>query len=356
MSDAFPVRTTLAPAPRMPSLATARVREVSNLAFKTVAVVNPAAAAGSAGRRWQRWRKFLAAACGATDTVFTTGLGHATAVTRRAIEEGAERIVVVGGDGTLNEVVNGFFTPEGESIAGDEVTLVLIPAGTGGDFARSTGTRGCSVEQIFHESSVQRVDLGRVELTQSDGRPLMRHFINISSFGMSGLVVSMVNRTTKRFGATASFLWGTLRGLLQSEIQPVRLHIDGARHVDVSTRTVAVANGRYFGGAMKIAPHALINDGCFDVIVVGDIGLAAFAGLSRKLYRGEHLGDPRIEHFRAREIIAEPLGKDEVLVEVDGEQPGKLPARYRIMPSALRVLSPWGRAEALAISSGGPTS
>jgi diacylglycerol kinase family enzyme len=116
---------------------------------------------------------------------------------------------------------------------------------------------------------------------------------------------------------------------------------------------VAVANGRFFGGSMKIAPHAILDDGLFDVVVVGDVGLGTFLTMSRKLYRGEHLGHPQIRVFKAREVVAEAVGGATVLLDLDGEQPGKLPVRYRVVPSALKVLAPWARAEAVAAAAAG---
>ncbi len=312
--------------------------------MKTVVVANPKAGGGKVGRSWARLEQRIASALGPLETRMTSRAGHATELTRAALADGCERVVVVGGDGTLNEAVNGFFSADGQPLC-PAAALALVPAGTGGDFARSIGVCDIPLEQALAESTVRSVDLGLAEVTAPDGTRTARYFINISSFGGSGLIVEKVNSTTKRFGAKASFLWGTVKGLVAYENQPVRLTMDG-KAVEGVVNTVAVANARFFGGSMKVAPDALVDDGMFDVVVIGDVGLPTFVAMSRKLYRGEHLGHPRISVYRAREVVAEPLGSERVLIDLDGEQPGRLPVRYRIVPAALKVLAPWTRAEA----------
>jgi len=314
--------------------------------MKTVVIANPRAGGGKVGRRWPRLQAAIGAALGPADVRFTEGPGDATTLTRRALGDGVERVLVVGGDGTVNEAVNGFFGADGRSLAPDAV-LGVIPAGTGGDFARSVGLGDLSAERLLAEATVAPADVGRAEYVAHDGKVATRYFLNISSLGSSGLIVDMVNHTTKRFGAKASFLWGTVKGLLRYENQPMRVTVDGEAHEGL-VNIVAVANGRYFGGAMKVAPGALIDDGLFDVVIVGDIGLATFLGVSRKLYRGEHLGHPRIRVFQAREVSVETTGKERVLLDLDGEQPGQLPVSYRILPAALKLMVPWSRAEATA--------
>ena len=313
--------------------------------MKTVVVANPAAAAGRVGRAWGRWQRAIQSTLGDHEVEFTAKPGDATLIVRRAVAAGAERIAIVGGDGSINEAVNGLVGEDGERIAG-HVVLTVVPVGTGGDFARSIGMSDVSLETALGEASERKIDLGRAELTGHDGRPLVRHFINISSFGSSGLIVDMVNKTSKRFGAKASFLWGTVKGLAKYENQRVHLVVDDVFDREIVVNTVAVANGRYFGGSMKIAPSALLDDGRFDVVIIGDVGLGRFLMTSGKLYRGEHLGEPGIERVVGREVTATPVGGAEVLIDLDGEQPGKLPVRYRVLPKAVTLLAPWTRAEA----------
>ncbi len=309
----------------------------------TVVIANPVAGAGRFGRAWHKWHGPLADILGELDVRHTEGPGDATRLVRHALRSGVRRVAVAGGDGSLNEAVNGFFDEMGTPIAPD-AELVPLPLGTGGDFARAVGLSGVDVPTAIRSATPRSIDVGRVELTAPTGDRLVRHFLNISSFGVSGLIVDLVNRTSKRFGARASFLAGTLRGLWQFENQPVRLTLDG-RVLEERVMVVAVANGRYFGGAMKIAPAARLDDGTLDVTVVGDLGLLDFVRYSPRLYRGTHIGVPGITGHRAQSVVAEPLGREPVLVDLDGEQPGKLPARYDLLPKALLLRAPWERAE-----------
>jgi YegS/Rv2252/BmrU family lipid kinase len=314
--------------------------------MKTVIVVNPRAGAGRVGRRWDHYNRSINACFGPAEVRFTQASGDATRLTQEAVLSGFERIVVVGGDGTLNECVNGLFGADGTFLAAT-TQLVLYPAGTGGDFCRSIGLASANLESAMHGATERLIDLGRAQLTRADGTPLTRYFINISSFGSSGLIVDKVNHTTKVLGGKASFLLGSIKGLLAYRNQRVRVQIDDKFDAEMLINTVAVANARYFGGSMKIAPEAQLNDGLFDVVTIEDIGLFEFLQYSGRLYKGQHIGLPGIRLMRGRTVIASALGSSPVLIDIDGEQPGQLPVRYDILPSRLKVYAPWHRAEAL---------
>ncbi|MEZ4271113.1 MAG: hypothetical protein R3C68_06690 [Myxococcota bacterium] len=217
--------------------------------------------------------------------------------------------------------------------------------GTGGDFARSVGLSGAASKAST--LSTRRIDIGRARFRVASGGEGTRLFANISSFGCSGLIVDKVNRSTKALGGRASFLLGTVKGMVAYRNQRVRLRIDDDFEEDVLINTVAVANGRYFGGAMKVAPNACLNDGRFEVVIIGDIGLSTFLRYSRKLYDGKHLSLPGIRCLSGSRIRATPLGNRPVLMDVDGEQPGELPVAYDILPAALQVQAPWSQAEAM---------
>lgn len=313
--------------------------------MKTVIIVNPKAGAGRVGKRWNSYNRSINACFGPAEVRFTQAAGEATRLTREAVREGFERVVVIGGDGTLNECVNGLFSEDGQEFLGKDISMVLYPAGTGGDFCRSIGLETGNLETALHGATYKRIDLGKVAFSGSRGEPHVRYFINISSFGASGLIVDKVNHTSKILGGKTSFLWGTIKGLLAYRNQRVHIRIDDTFAADVLVNTVAVANGRYFGGSMKIAPTARLDDGCFDVILIEDIGLLDFLQYSRHLYQGQHLHLPGIRLIQGRKLVATPLSTAPVLIDVDGEQPGKLPVQYDILPHVLNVYAPWNRAE-----------
>ena len=314
--------------------------------MKTVIVVNPRAGAGRVGKRWEHYNRSINACFGPAEVRFTQAAGDATRLTREAVRGGFERVVVVGGDGTLNESVNGLYDEAGQTQLAPDLSLVLYPAGTGGDFCRSVGLNAGDLENTMHGAVDRRIDLGRAQFCRPNGAPVTRYFINISSFGVSGLIVDKVNKTTKVLGGKASFALGTLKGLLDYRNQRVRLQVDDILDADLAVTTVAVANGRYFGGSMKIAPQAMLDDGLFDVVAIEGIGPFEFMQYSGRLYRGQHLDLPGIRCVRGKSVTATPLGNTPVLIDVDGEQPGQLPVRYDVVPQAVKVYAPWARAEA----------
>ena len=231
-----------------------------------VVIVNPQSQNGQLGRRWTQLAADLRRAVGAFDDVLTRQAGDATELARQAIDNGADMVVAIGGDGTINEVANGFFR-DGRPINRDAVFGVL-PYGTGGDFRKTVSLPKDIYEagRILVEGHKKRIDAGRIDFVDDGGKQATRMFVNIASFGISGLVDNYVNKTTKALGGKVSFLLATARAALEYQNRRVRLVFDGDESGAV-TRTVlsvAVANGRYFGGGMFIAPEAELDDGQLD--------------------------------------------------------------------------------------------
>jgi len=307
-----------------------------------VLIVNPSAQNGQLGRRWPELGASLRRELGSFEEAMTARPGDATRLAREAVESGADTVVAVGGDGTVNEVVNGFF--DGDRPRAPGAALAVLPFGTGGDFRKTVGLMGDTRDaaRVVAARQTRLIDVGHLELTGRDGAPQTRIFINISSFGVSGLVDEYVNKTSKRLGGRLSFMLATARAGLTYDNQRVRLVFDGdeAGAVDTTIYVVAVANGRYFGGGMCIAPDAQLDDGLFDVVAMGDMGLWDLVRHGRKVYSGDHMGLEKVSHRRARVVRAEPTGTEPVRLDVDGETPGILPATFRLLPGALRLVVP----------------
>ncbi len=306
---------------------------------RTVLVVNPHSQNGSIGRRWPGLAASVREAF-AFEAVLTAAPGDATRLTREALRGGAGRIVAVGGDGTINEVVNGFFDDGGGPLA-PGAEFGFLPVGTGSDFRRSFDLPAdfSSVARMIHAGPSRRIDLGRALFHDASGRPGARMFANVASFGISGVVARRVNASRKRFGA-ASFFLATARAMLSYRNRRVRLTFDGdeAGAVEPRINTVAIANARFFGGAMMIAPDARMDDGQFDVITLGNFGFADLITSGRRLYRGTHLEMVRVSSRRAATLAATSADDAIVELELDGESVGRLPARFEIVPSALAVI------------------
>jgi diacylglycerol kinase (ATP) len=258
----------------------------------TCVIVNPASAGGATGRRWPELRAELDRVLDRWDNRFTLGPGDATRLAREAVAEGYEMIVSVGGDGTMSEVVTGLFDPASDGCAATPtrpgIVLGSVRQGTGGDFARYLGLKGALPECVRHlgGDATRPADLGLVALTSPSGEVRRSGFLNIGSFGMSGLVDEKVNATTKLLGGRVSFLVGLGRALVAYRPQPVRITVDGAPFYEGPMVTCAVANGQYFGGGMWIAPKAEIDDGLFDVVVQIRSGVKEVASI-HELYSGK---------------------------------------------------------------------
>jgi YegS/Rv2252/BmrU family lipid kinase len=303
----------------------------------TVLVVNPHSAGGKTERRWPELRAQIQEAYGTFEERFTHAAGDATDLTREALRGGADLVVAVGGDGTTNEVVNGFF--DGETPVAPKASFGLIPAGTGGDFIKTLGIpRDTFAAAANLKSPPRAIDVGRLHYVTDGGAPAVRYFINIASFGIGGLIDRYVNKSSKTFGGKVSFAVATLKAGARYKNPTVRLVLDGGPAREGKIYNVAVANGRYFGGGMKVAPDAALDDGWFDVITLGDFGFADLVFRGLDIYSGKHLRNPKVTVHRARKIEATPVdGAAEVLLDVDGEAPGRLPATFELLAGALQV-------------------
>ena len=304
------------------------------------AIVNPRSGGKRTGQIWPTVEDALREVLPDLEVDRTEGPGDASELTRSALSAGARTIVAVGGDGTVNEVVNGFFDADGEPID-PEAELAIMMMGTGGDFRRSFGIGRTWEDCLERIASGDRrtIDLGHVELTGPDGLPVRRWFDNIASFGASGAIVHAVNEATwsKMFGGTFTFKWATITSLLGYRTRPVRIRVDDSFDEVIDLTLCAICNGRFFGGGMCVAPRAELDDGLFDIVLVEGMGTIDFVRHSGKFYAGEHLDTDGIRHLRGRTVVAEPEDERATLIDVDGEGPGRLPARFEIRPAALRV-------------------
>ena len=304
---------------------------------RTLVVVNPSSRRGGIRRRWAGLERRLRAALGPIEVERTSGPGTARRLAREGARAGVQRLVVAGGDGTLSEVVSGLLAAG----RGDRVEIGVLPLGTGSDLARSLGVAGSprSAIEVLARGVARTIDAGRVEYTDRDGQPAATWFVNIASFGVSARVVERVNRAPKGLAGRASFGLATLPALAAYRCQPVTLRVDDECVHEGPLVLGAVANGRFFGGGMQVAPRARLDDGLLDVVVVPELSKLGLLRRLPSLYRGTHLDGTTARLHRGKEVFAEAEG-EAVCLEVDGELVGRLPARFGVVPAALRVLGP----------------
>ncbi len=308
------------------------------------AVVNPRSGGGRTGRAWRVISQTIEKELGPVRTHFTAtpSTPHflpAAELTSRALKAGAQLVIAVGGDGTIDEVVNGFF--EDGAPINPEAHLAILNAGTGGDFRRTFDMPEETAEGVKRIASgdTRRIDIGKLTFIAEDGQETTRYFNNIASFGLSGETVRAVNNATwqKSFGGNFAFTWATLMTAWRHKPRPVKIETDEGFETVANIGLAAVANGRYFGSGLKVAPDAEPDDGLFDLVIMRDLGFMDLLTGGGDLREGKHVNGPKVEVVRARSVTATPLGTEPVLIDVDGEGPGRLPARFEILPGALTL-------------------
>jgi YegS/Rv2252/BmrU family lipid kinase len=296
-------------------------------------IVNLHAGGGAARRRWPAVARLLEQRLGPLAAHFTEGPGHATLLARQLVGAGFDPLIAAGGDGTWNEVVNGVLS----SACG--VRVGILPLAKGGDFARTIGLAGPrhAVETLA-ACEVREVDVVRVRFRGPAGDRRERHFLNIGSFGLGAEAALRVGGWSRVLPGRARYLAAALPTLAAGRGFDVRLWLDDASPVEFHATTVALANGRYHGGGILIAPQAAIDDGLIDVTLVAHVGLAEVAANVRLLYSGEIYSHPKVHHWRAARVRAET--EPATPLELDGEPVGTLPLEAEVLPRALRLISP----------------
>lgn len=310
-------------------------------------IVNPASAGGATGREWPALAHALATHFGAFNCAFTTRAAEGSAIAENEARRGRRFIIACGGDGTVSEVANGILN------AGVKTAeLGILPSGTGGDFRRTLRipSRADDAARLLRTGRTRAIDAGRVTYLNHEGETEGRFFLGVSSCGLSGKVIEEVKKeksawmpalSSRHPGGKLSFAAATLRKTLSAENILLRIQLDDGPEKQLRVVNFCVANARYFGGGMKIAPDAKINDGRFDCVVIGDLSAADILTNGYKLYTGTHLSLEQVYHAYARRVTIRPARSDErVALEADGELPGHLPATFEIIPEALRVRCP----------------
>ena len=310
-------------------------------------IVNPASADGATRDAWPKIASDLRAHFGAFSVAFTEGPGEGRQLAMEAAKQGAKLIIACGGDGTISEVVNGILESH------KETELGVLPGGTGGDFRRTLRmpTNVAAAARALRTGRTRIIDAGRVTFVNDDGERETRFFINVASFGMSTEVLSRTASgeakkwipgfAPRKLSSKLSYAAATVQTTLSSSPTEVHVQLDERPERRLRVAEFCVANARYYGGAMKIAPDAKLDDGKFDIITIGDASAFRILANSPRLYFGAHLRMNEVTHALAKQVVARALKKDEVVrIELDGEVVGRLPATFQIIPLALRVRCP----------------
>jgi len=306
-------------------------------------IVNPASASGTTGSSWPSLASDLSSHFGSFKNVFTGKMGDARSMATEAARKGVNLIIACGGDGTISEIANGILD------SGKDVELGILPSGTGGDFRKTLEipSQPRAAARILRTGRTRRIDVGRVSFVDNDGAEVTRYFLGVASCGMSTKVIQRVKNggpdwlpvnTPQWLGGRVSFGESLVHNAMRSEATRVVVQLDDSHERQLSVVNLCIANARYFGGGMKIAPDAKLADGKFDVVSVGDLSALKIVTSAPRVYLGSHLSMPEVSHSLAKKVIVRAATRDtQVPLEIDGELPGYLPATFQIIPSALKV-------------------
>lgn len=318
------------------------LQALGRVGLKVGVVLNPVAGGGRLKRHWPEIAASLKVHFGDFDLRETQISGDGERLAIDLAADGCALVIAAGGDGTASEVADGLLQVQHET--GQTSELGLLPCGTGTDFARGLdlplGT-DAALKRIV-EAKARKVDAGRICYINDHGALASRHFINIASLGLSGAADRAINADKRKgqVSVKALFFWRTVLEFMRYRFQDVTITIDDGEPVEARMALVAVANGKFFGGGMMIAPDAELSDGAFDVVIVRAASKLGLVRDMRLLYGGRHRNHPAITILRGRKVVVEPLGDAEengALVDIDGESPGRIPATFEILPGALAL-------------------
>lgn len=299
-------------------------------------IINPASGNGRAAKRWPGIVDRLNEHGFRTEVELTTGPDDATFLARELARGGARNVVAIGGDGTVNEIINGLI--EDDEPVSRDTRFLVVPCGTGKDLGRTLGTREVesAIAALKSETLVQ-MDLGRIQFRAPDGSTRIRYFANVADLGLGASVAQRINASSKALGGLLTYLLAAVRTIVDYGPNEITVDIGDDRIFNAPANMVVLANGQYFAGGMNVAPTASVCDGLLEMYILTDVGKRALlTSLLPRVYRGKHVGRNGVLHVKtSAATIHCPAG---MLVEMDGEQIGTSPVRVDIVPRVLPVI------------------
>jgi len=299
------------------------------------AIVNPNAGNGKGGKDWDRISEILNRNNIRFEMRSTGRKGQATEFTRDLIANGYRKIISIGGDGTLHEVINGIFTQD--NCSPRDITIGIIPVGTGNDWGRMFGIPLVyeGAVQVIREGKQMLHDIGVIDYFNA-GVKTRTYFINIAGLGFEAVVVKKTNRQKdKGMSNKAIYFYNLLSSLISYRNTPVEITIDG-RTSTAKVFSINVGNGRYCGGGMRQTPDAIPDDGLFDITVIKEMGRIEIIKSLQLLYDGTIMSHPKVDGYRSTNLKV--TSESVVYIEADGESLGHTPVEFSIIPAAVNII------------------
>ncbi len=300
---------------------------------KVHVIVNPLSARGKTGERWVTIKEIIRHYFKEYKYIFTEKPMQATEIARSLLKDGFDLIIGVGGDGTLNEITNGYFHEDSPQAVNHEASLGIIPSGTGSDFIRylkiPRDFKRCV--EVIKNSGIRKIDVGKITFKSSASGSPVKYFINVADFGLGAEVIKTLSAVPAGKRGPFSYYKGLLTTLRTYRSKRVRIVVDDTEEISDRFVIGAVANGRIFGGGMMIAPGAEPDDGYFDLVLVEDMTKFEIIKNSPKLYTGKLGSHSKVLIKRARNVKVYPLEEEAVNIEYDGEVGEPIPAEFQVI-------------------------
>lgn len=274
-------------------------------------------------------------------SLFTERVGHSALLAEQAVAEGFTHIICVGGDGSLNEIVNGIIKAKANlsNNRWSSVRLGVLPMGTGNDFAKSLNVSKDieGLKQMIVLDSFKVIDLGFAEYHDTSGEKQNRYFINITDIGMGGMVAERLSGYGKWMGTTLTYQRAILSTLLTYKNQSLKATSDTFVY-EGKVMNFIIANGKYFGSGLGIAPDAETDDGKFSVVIFGEISLLDYIKNLRNVQKCKKISLPGLQYKSAREVYIESPSPSSLPIDMDGEFIGYAPVKLSIVPAVIKFL------------------
>ena len=302
---------------------------------KVMFIVNPQSGGGRTSKQWQKVERLLYKKDYCFDVQQTEGAMHACQIAKDALIKGYDHIIAVGGDGTINEVVNGFFQNHDE--INPKAYLSILPMGTGSDFARVLPVSASAdyAEKLLTDCQEKFCDVIMANFFSWDGSPQTRYFINVADVGVGCETCIRLNEKSKVMGGFLSFLLSFLGVIFSFKSPEFKVEVDGELFYSGKSSLMAINNGKYFGGGVMIAPQALIDDGLLDIMLLKDANTIDFLTTLPSAYKGKHLDHPKIILTKGRQVKLS--SSVQIGLEMDGETPGTGDVIFEVVPAGIKL-------------------
>lgn len=312
---------------------------MSSMNEKWLVVVNPKAAVGKCEKDWPEIQQILQEEKIDFDAYLTEYQGHAIELTRNLItEKGYQKVISVGGDGTNNEIINGIFTQQ--RFPTTEITMGVIPVGTGNDWRR---TFGMSVDyheniKIIKEGLVYPHDIGKVTY-YNHGDPQVRYFLNAAGTGLDEAVCKSTNALKMQGkGGAARYMLSVAQCLWKFNRMHIQLEVDGKLVLDDEILSLSVGNGKFNGGGMMMMPEAVPNDGLFNITAIRKVSMVKFAANVNNIYDGSFVKKLKeVSTYTGSNIRIVSIPAHSLLLETEGETMTNSPFDFEMLKQSIKM-------------------